>query len=358
MIGCASVKGHSQTCDDAWMKHRISLHLTGTTAAELMAAARDAEAASVESLWASELYTNPYVPLAAVAGATDSITLGTGIVLGFVRSPLSIGLAALDLDALTGGRFVLGLGTGVRRLNEQWHGVTNFGGPVRHMREVIEFLRVFCATSHLGEPIRYQGEFVNVDMVGYRRPTAPVRERIPIYLGANRPMMLRLAGEIADGVLGHVFLSPRHLKRHVLPRIAEGLERGGRARGDFVLGAGITCAIDEDRATARRHAAGPLAFYASVKTYQSIFASDGFEQACRDIAAAFHAGDKSRAVDLVTDDMIDTYCAAGTPDEVLRSVARYDGLLDVKGVSPPRHFCPPDAHIAYRRRILELFSRS
>ncbi len=340
------------------MRHRISLHLTGTTAAELMAAAREAEAAGIESLWASELYTNPYVPIAAAAGATETITLGTGIVLAFVRSPLSIGLAALDLDALMGGRFVLGLGTGVRRLNEQWHGVKNFGGPVEHMREVVEFLRLFMASAHKGAPITYKGDFVDVDMKGYRRPTAPVRERIPVYLGANRPRMLRLAGEIADGVLGHVFLSPRHLRDAVLPQIRKGLERGGRARADITIGAGITCAIDEDRATARRHAAGPLAFYASVKTYESIFAGDGFAEQCAQIQAAFHGGEKQRAVDLVTDDMIDTYCAAGTPDEVLASVSRYDGLLDVKGISPPRHFCPPDAHVAYRRRILELFASS
>jgi hypothetical protein len=73
------------------------------------------------------------------------------------------------------------------------------------------------------------------------------------------------------------------------------------------------------------------------------------------IREAFHGGDKKRAVTLVTDAMVDTYCAAGTPDDVLRKVSEYDGLLDIKGVSPPRHFCPPDAHEAYRARILEVF---
>ena len=338
------------------MKHRISLHLTGRTAEELIGAACEAEAAGVDSLWASELYTNPYVPLAAVAGATERITLGTGITLAFTRSPLSIGLAALDLDALCGGRFILGLGTGVRRLNEQWHGVQNFGGPVQHMREVVEFLRLFIARAHVGEPIRYAGEFVNVDMVGYQRPGAPERERIPIHIAATRPRMLELAGEIAEGVLGHLFLSPRHLREEMLPRIERGLAKGGRQRSDITVGAGVTCAIDEDRATARRHAAGPLAFYATVRTYEPIFAADGFQTDVRAIRAAFKAGDKTKMVDLVTDAMIDTYCAAGTPDEVLRQVARYDGLLDVKGVTPPRHFCPPDAHVAYRRRVLDLFA--
>ena len=334
------------------------MHLTGRTAAELTAAAKRCEDAGVEMLFASELYTNPIVPLAAVAASTENITLGTGIALAFVRSPLALGLAALDMDNLTGGRFVLGLGTGVKTLNERWHGVHNFGPPVRHMREVVAFLRDFMANAHKGEPFRHEGEFLDVDIKGYQRPWAPARERIPIYLGANRKYMLRLAGEVADGVLGHVFVSPRHLREEVLPRIGEGLSKAGRDRSEITVGAGITCAIDEDRAMARRHAAGPMAFYATVRTYEPLFAADGFAEDCARIREAFHSGDKKRAVDLVPDAMIDTYCAAGTPDDVLKKVAEYDGLLDVKGISPPRHFCPPDAHVAYRDRILELFGNA
>ncbi|MCB9656445.1 MAG: LLM class flavin-dependent oxidoreductase [Sandaracinaceae bacterium] len=340
------------------MRHRISLHLTGSSAAELVSAARACEDAGVHSLIASELYTNPFVPLAAVAASTSRIGLSTGIALAFVRSPLSLALEALDLDALTGGRFTLGLGTGVKTLNEQWHGVTNFGPPVAHMREVVAFLRHFNAHAHLGQPIQFDGQFVKVHMEGYQRPVAPLRERIPIHLGANRSKMLELAGEVADGVLGHVFVSPRQLRDEVLPAIGRGLSKAGRAREDFTLGAGITCAIDDDRATARHHARGPLAFYATVRTYEPLFAADGFSAEVTAIRERFHAGDKRGAVSLVTDAMVDTYCAAGTPDEVLRKVAEYDGLLDIKGVSPPRHFCPPDAHTAYRARILEVFANA
>jgi len=337
-------------------KHRISLHLTGRTARELGDAAAQCEQAGVESIWASELYTNPYIPLAAAAGATERITLGTGIALAFVRSPLTIALAALDMDALCSGRFVLGLGTGVKHLNERWHGVRDFGPPVRHMREVVGFLRVFLAKAHTGESMSFDGQFVRAEIRGYRRPYPPVRERIPIHLAANREHMLRLAGELADGVLGHVFISPKTVAEHVLPNVAIGLARAGRSRSEITIGAGITCAIDPDRATARRHAAGPLAFYATVRTYEPLFARDGFAAECARIRAAGEAGERETLVELVTDEMIDCYCAAGTPDEVRAAVSRWDGLLDVKGISPPRHFCPPDAHATYRERILELFA--
>lgn len=336
---------------------RISIHLTGQSADELVAAAREAESAGVASIFASELYGNPFVPLAAVASHTSSMKLGTGIALAFVRSPLALALEAFEMDSLTNGRFILGLGAGARRLNEAWHGVTNYGGPVAHMREVIEFVRRFEANAHRGLPIEIQGEFVHANITGYKRPFAPKCERLPIYLGANRPGMLRLAGEVADGVLGHVFLSPRYLREEFLPPIHEGLRKAGRERASIDVGAGIVCAIDDDVKTARRHAAGVLAFYATVKTYEPIFASDGFLEECRRIRAAFHSGVRERAIDEVTDAMIDTYCAAGTVDDVRRRVAEYEGLLDTLGLTPPRHFCPPDAWAAYRRKMLDVFGK-
>ncbi|MBX3181593.1 MAG: LLM class flavin-dependent oxidoreductase [Polyangiaceae bacterium] len=341
-------------------KHRVSMHLTGLGAEELCHSAARAEAAGVESLWASELYTSPWVQLAAVAAATHQVTLGTGVALAFVRSPMTLATSALDLAELTRrpdgtGRFILGLGTGVKQLAERWHGVS-VSQPVRRMRELIEFLRLFFARASTPEPIRYQGTFIRAEIDSYRRPGAPA-PTIPIYLGANRPGMLRLAGEVADGVLGHVFLSPRQLKEEVLPQVEAGLRSAGRARSELTLSAGITTAIDADRATARRHAAGQLAFYATVKTYHPFFAADGFAAEIAAIREAFQRGERDTLVDHVTDAMVDTYCAAGTPDEVLARLRAYDGLLDVKGVSPPRHFCPPDAHEHYKAQILELFAR-
>lgn len=335
---------------------RTSMHLTGESAAELVEAAKEAEDAGVHTLFASELYGNPFVPLAAVAASTERVRLGTGIALAFVRSPLALALEAFDMDAISSGRFVLGLGTGVRRLNEAWHGVKNFGGPVEHMREVIAFLRLFEERAHRGEPIELEGEFVKAAIHGYRRPFKPRAERLPIFLGANQPKMLGLAGEVADGVLGHVFLSERYLRETFLPPIAEGLKRSGRERSDFEIGAGLICAInDADPALARRHAAGVLAFYATVRTYAPIFASDGFGANAAEARARFTAGDKEGAIDAISDEMVDTYCAAGTSDQALKQARRYEGLLDTLGISPPRHLCPPELWAGYRRRMLEVF---
>lgn len=335
---------------------RTSMHLTGETAAELVSAAKEAEDAGVHTLFASELYGNPFVPLAAVTAQTSRVRLGTGVALAFVRSPLALALEAFDMDALSSGRFILGLGTGVRRLNEEWHGVENFGGPVRHMREVIAFLRLFEERAHRGEPIELDGEFVRSTIRGYRRPYRPTRERLPIVLGANQPGMLRLAGEIADGVLGHVFLSERYLRETFLPPLAEGLKKSGRERRDFEIGAGLICAIDDrDPKQARRHAAGALAFYATVRTYAPIFASDGFADSAERARERFKAGDTEGAIDAISEEMVDTYCAAGTSDHALKKARRYEGLIDTLGISPPRHLCPPELWAGYRTRMLAVF---
>ena len=93
-----------------------------------------------------------------------------------------------------------------------------------------------------------------------------------------------------------------------------------------------------------------------MRTYAATFEADGFGAEVAAIRTAFKAGEREGLLDLVSDEMVDTYCAAGTLDDVMKRLEDYDGLLDVKGVSPPRHYCPTDAHREYRRVILEAFA--
>lgn len=170
----------------------------GETAAEYLQAARDAEAAGFDAVWSNELHRTAFVPLAAVAAQTSRVQLGTGVVLAFTRSPLITALSALDLDEISNGRLILGLGTGVQRLNEDWHGV-HYGKPVPHLRETVAVLRLLLDGAAKGEPMEYRGEYHKLNIRGYKRHFPPVRERIPIYLGGVGPLMIRLAGEVGDG---------------------------------------------------------------------------------------------------------------------------------------------------------------
>jgi probable F420-dependent oxidoreductase len=333
---------------------RLGFGAWGETVAEMVEAARRAEAGGFESVWTTELHRSPFVPAAAISTATESVTVGTAIALAFVRSELSTALSALDLDDLSNGRFVLGLGSGVQRLVTDWHNAT-FGKPVQHLRETVALVRLFVASAHLGEPIDSSGDYHDVHVRNYERPFAPRREAIPIYVAAMGPAMTRLAGEVGDGWLAHELGSPSYLRERVLPQLEAGMTRAGRKPGDVTRVVSACCVPHSDSAQAKRWAAGLVAFYASVRTYLDFFAFHGFERETLAIQAAFRDGDFDAMVDACPDEMVDAFTFAGTPDEILEGVRRYEGVADVIKLSPPTHFVPPEVTRLAQDATLELF---
>ena len=332
---------------------RYGLALSPGPAAETARLAAQAEAAGFEALWTAEMFHDPFAPLAAAAAGTSRIGLGTSIALAFVRSPWVTALAALDLDLLSGGRFTLGLGTGLKRFNERWHGVA-YGKPTPHIRECVQVIRLIMQKAHEDGPIRFAGQYYDLDIQGWQRPQPPVRERIPIYLAGVREGMIRTAAHVADGLLGHPIYSLRWTRETVLPSLARGLADAGRSRGDFRLCLGVCCAVDADASRARRAAAATIAFYAAVNTYEPLFAA--FPAEVRRIQAALLNNDRAAAVAAVTDEMIDTFAAAGTPDEVRRRVLPYAEIADSVILSPPDQLIDPAESAAYLRALLEAFA--
>ncbi|MEX0682692.1 MAG: LLM class flavin-dependent oxidoreductase [Dehalococcoidia bacterium] len=332
---------------------RYSLALGAGPAADVAKLAADAEAAGFRALWTSEMFHDPFAPLAAAATTTSRIGLGTSIALAFVRSPWVSALAALDLDAMSGGRFVLGLGTGLKRFNERWHGVA-YGKPTPHIREVVQVIRMITEQAHRGEPIKFSGQFYDLDIQGWRRPLAPVRETIPIYLAGVREGMIRTAAEVADGLLGHPIYSLRWTRDVVVPALVRGLQQAGRGRERFELCLGVCCAVDADVSRARRAAAATIAFYATVQTYEPLFAP--FPREVRTIQECLARGDTNGAAAAVSDEMIDTFAAAGDADTVRAKVAPYLELADTVCLSAPDQLIDPAETDRYRRSLIEAFA--
>jgi probable F420-dependent oxidoreductase len=311
-----------------------------------------AEAAGFASIWTSEMFSDPFLPLAAAATSTSQIGLGTSIALAFVRSPWVTALAALDLDLMSGARFTLGLGTGLKRFNERWHGVA-YGKPTPHLLEVVRVIRLISERAHQGQPIKFSGQFYDLDIQGWQRPLAPVREQIPIYLAGVREGMIRTAAEVADGLLGHPIYSLQWTRDVVIPSLRRGLTDAGRARDDFRLLLGVCCAIDPDAGSARRAAAATIAFYATVKTYEPLFA--GFGREVQRIQQAALRGDGAAMIDAVTGEMVDRFACAGTVDDVRRRVGEYGELADGLILSPPDQLVAPAEADRYREAILDAF---
>jgi probable F420-dependent oxidoreductase len=331
---------------------RLSLAAGIAPADELVRLASQAELAGFSGIWTSEMFHDPFLPLAAAAAGTSRITLGTSVALAFVRSPWVTALSALDLDILSGGRFVLGLGTGLKRLNERWHGVA-YGKPTPHIRECVQVIRMIMERAHTGEPIRFSGQYYDVDIQGWRRPVAPVRDSLPIYLAAVREGMIRTAAEVADGLLGHPIYSLRWIQEVVLPSLARGLNESGRRREDFHLCLAVCCAVDSNVAKARRAAAATIAFYATVNTYEPLFA--GFDREVQAIQGALRKNDQSAMIDAVSDEMIDAFAVAGTPDEARRKLAPYLDLADGICLTPPDQLIDLAQSDRYREALIQTF---
>lgn len=328
----------------------------GETLGELAAAAAAAEGAGARTVWASELHRSAVVSAAACAQATSTAKVGTAVALAFSRSPLLCALEAMDLDELSSGRFVLGLGTGTRRVVEDWHN-GEWGKPASHLRETVGIVRRVTEAAGRGERVTVAGEWESIDLVGWRRPFAPVRSRIPVYLAGMGPGMTALAGEIGDGWISHELTSPGFLRARSLPALREGLDRRPDAVPDFDVVASMCCAVGDDPRQARRDAAGLVGFYASVRTYADFFAFHGYAAVAAVAVELRRAGASPDALaDAVPDAMVEALCAAGGPDDVRRRLLELAEVVDTVKLTPPTHGLPPEATRAAQGAILELLA--
>jgi probable F420-dependent oxidoreductase len=333
---------------------RVSIAAIADTASELASQAREAEAAGLDCIWTPELFRSSVTQATWIAAVTQRVGVGTGIAWAFTRSPFILAVTALDLDEMSGGRFRLGLGAGVKRLNETWHGV-DYGRPAPHLRETVEAVRLIMQSAHAGEPISYDGDYHRIDIKGWVRPHPPARESVPIYAAAVREGMARMAGDVADGLIGHPICSLRWLDEVLVVNLERGLSRSGRDRRDFDFIPTVSCAISDDEESAYEAARRTICFYATVRTYAPLWEMHGFGPAAAAVGEAFRAGDLAAMPSAVSDEMVDTYCAAGPLDKVRARVAEVAERGDGVFLTPPTYFIPPDEIGAYQRRIVEAF---
>ncbi len=316
---------------------RVTFQPWGETLAELVDAGRRAEQAGADVLWTSEMHRSATITAAALAAGTERAHVGTSIALAFTRSPMITALEALDLDEMSDGRFVLGLGSGVKRLNEDWHNVP-FGKPAPHIAETIRNIRTFWDTCTSGEPIDLDGEHEPMRIRGYERPFAIANPRIPIYLAAMGPIMTRLAGRVADGWISHELCSPPYLADKSLPGLHRGLADADRSTDGFDVVVSACCSVDADADVARRRASGLVGFYASVRSYADFFAFHGLADQQQAVIDAFRSGQGAdHLAGSVSDDMVDALTLTGSTDDVITKISAYEGLATSVKLSPPTH---------------------
>ncbi len=324
----------------------------------LIERAKKIESAGFEIAFSNELFASPFVPLAAVAPQTERLKLGCSIAYAFTRSPLETAITMLDLDQITRGRFILGLGSGVRRLNENWHGVSNYGRPAPHMKECVRAVKAILDGIVSGNPVQFQGEYYNLDMRGWDRDDTPVNGTIPIYMAAVREGMCRAVGDVADGVLGFPVWTPRWLKEVVLPNIAIGLKRSGRKRSDIDIWGSLTVAITNDKKQGYMDARSIPGFYATIRTYEPVFTHHGFEKEVAEIREAFMnlQGFGDEVLAPISEEMAGQFVAVGSADEVRKRVNEMAELCDGVDLNVPSDSVPPERVAEYEKAMFETFA--
>jgi F420-dependent oxidoreductase-like protein len=283
------------------MSLRVGVAISALTAGETEFV-RGAERLGADSAWVPEFWAaDALTPVAYLAAVTSTIRLGTGIVQLGARTPAMLAMSAMSLQALSGGRFVLGVGTSGPQVMEGWHGV-RFDRPVRRTRETIEIIRAISA----GERLAYQGEIYTLPLPGgegrsIRSPWQPVS--IPVYIAALGPANLRLTGELADGWIGNSFL-PESASVFLSP-IAEGAAGAGRRLGDLDLTVSAALEFTDDvEAAGRRHARGYAFTFGAMGSparnfYNDAFARQGFADDVRDVQRLWLSGDREAAAERV-----------------------------------------------------------
>ncbi|MDQ4005250.1 MAG: LLM class flavin-dependent oxidoreductase [Actinomycetota bacterium] len=317
------------------------------TLAEL---ARLAEDGGYESVWVAETGYSAYVQAALVCQATTSVKVGTNIALAFPRSPTISAMTARDLAELSGDRFILGLGSQVKRINEQRFS-TPFEHPAPKLAEYVDVVREVLATFG-GQHVRHEGRFYTVTMDPF--PGAGPVGHVPIYIAAVNTRMLEGAGRVADGVLGHPLTSPRYITEVVRPAMERGAKEAGRDPSEVNLTNTVILQLNDDRDQARLEAALQIAFYATTRTYAPVLALHGFDELIPTLRDAFARGDLAEMAKVALP-MVDTYAITGDEDECREKLSRFDGIVDrvVLGGA----WVGPDAEAIARnyQRILNTF---
>ena len=288
--------------------------------------AHEGEAAGVGSMYTVEAGRSAFVPAAAVIHATTQVRVGTYIANAYAREPWLTGVAARDLDELSGGRFVLGIGTGNPHFN-RWYMDIDSSKPLAKMRDYIEIVRSVVA-GKAGEAVRFRGD---VHSIRWRASWEPTRPAIPVYMSASGPNMVKLAGEVSDGVGVGIMSSTQFMSDIVRPNALSAAKAAGRDPDLLAFPMGALISVNSDTELARnatRASICSLFHPVPHPYYDSQLRQLGFEEFADQATELMPAGRTREAMDLVPDDVIDTMTITGSPAECAARLAEYEGLAD------------------------------
>jgi probable F420-dependent oxidoreductase len=294
--------------------------------------ARELEDAGFDGAWAAETGHDPLLILGAAAAETTRLELGTGIIVAFGRSPMITATMANDLQILSAGRLLLGLGSQIKPHIEKRYSMP-WSHPAARMREYVLAMRAIWSCWNEGTKLSFRGEFYRHTLMTPFFSPAPHEYGPPkIFLAAVGELMTEVVGEVADGLLVHPFTTERYLREVTMPALERGLAKSGRSRGDLQIsltGMVVSGATDEEAAVAERDVRKQLAFYGSTPAYRGVLELHGWGGLQTRLNELSREGQWDAMADLIDDDVLEAFSIVAPFDEVARRVTeRFGDVVD------------------------------
>jgi probable F420-dependent oxidoreductase len=291
-----------------------------------------AETSGYDGVWSAETNHDPFLPIAVGAAATEKLEFGTGIAVAFARNPMTLAVLANDLQLLTKGRFMLGMGSQIKphitkRFSMPW------SHPAPRMRELILAIRAIWRTWETGEPLAFRGEFyTHTLMTPFFNPGPNPHGNPKILLAGVGELMTEVAGEVGDGFLVHGFSTERYLREVSLPALERGAGRAGKTRADLTVsypGFIVTGHDAQSTAGAAKAVREQIAFYASTPAYRPVLELHGWGDLQPELNTLSKRGEWEKMGELIDDDVLNAFAVVapleGVAGEVLR---RFGGIVD------------------------------
>ncbi len=291
--------------------------------------ARRTQDAGFSGLLFTETGRTAYLSAAVASQAAPGLDLSTGVAVAFPRSPFVTAASAWELQEATAGRFRLGLGTQVRT-----HVVRRYGADFEHpgprLRDYVLAVKACFAAFRTGT-LDHHGEFYDLDFISPQWSAGPIDAPDPkVDIAAVNPWMLRMAGEVADGIHVHPLGEPGYIARHVVPKVAEGAAKSGRSASDIAVIVPVMTIVgdtDKERDRERELVRASMSFYGSTPNYTFIWDEAGFEGTTARIREKQKAGDFKGMAAQISDEHIATFATESTWDGLAGAlVAKYDGI--------------------------------
>ena len=283
------------------------------------AEARELELAGYDGAWSAETGHDPLMIVAGAATTTTTLELGTGIVVAFARSPMITATMANDVQLLSHGRLLLGLGSQIKPHIEKRYSMP-WSHPAPRMREYILAMRAIWACWNEGVALNFRGEYYRHTLMSPFFNPGPNPYGAPkVYLAAVGELMTEVAGEVADGLLVHPFSTERYVREVTLPALERGLAKSGRVVEDFPIsfsGLIATGDTEEELADAIRRVRGQIAFYGSTPAYRGVLELHGWGDLQSELNTLSKTGEWEKMGELIDDDVLNAFSVVAKPSDV------------------------------------------